>query len=311
MINGKDLAEAGFRYLGVSYSQMDCQAFVEQCLRDCGLEKKLAGSNAWFREVYRNGVVLTPEECVREFGRVPAGAFLFILGQDGGEPAKYRGDGLGNASHIGIVTGRGEGAIHSSASRGCVAESKFRGKTMNGGWNRVGLWDRVVYDYGGEDHGKTDSEVLEGYGETGADRNGTVPLQSHGNRAVVWAANGRPVNTRSGLGKGYALSKASKLAVGTAVEILKRRDGWCRIRVVDERGAVWYCWMMEEYLQAADGDSTLDSCGLEADSAGTADPDSAGAAMETCLFTVVIPHQPEHLADALVEFYPGSWKEAE
>ena len=76
MINGKNLAEAGFRYLGGSYSQMDCQAFVEQCLRDCGLEKNLAGSNAWFREVMKNGAVMTPEECVRELGKVPAGAFL-------------------------------------------------------------------------------------------------------------------------------------------------------------------------------------------------------------------------------------------
>lgn len=148
MINGKALAEAGFSYLGVSYSKMDCQAFVEQCLRDCGLEKNLAGSNAWFREVAAHGAVITPEECVRQLGTVPPGAFLFILAQDGGEPAKYRPDGLGNASHIGIATGRGEGAIHSSASRGCVAESKFRNKTVSGGWNRVGLWDRVSYDYG-------------------------------------------------------------------------------------------------------------------------------------------------------------------
>ena len=46
LISGKDLGEAGFRYLGVPYSKMDCQAFVEQCLWDCGLEMNLAGSNA-------------------------------------------------------------------------------------------------------------------------------------------------------------------------------------------------------------------------------------------------------------------------
>jgi hypothetical protein len=154
MIDGKNLAEAGFRYLGVPYSRMDCQAFAEQCLRDCGLEKNLAGSNAWYREVMKNGAVMTPEECVRELGKVPAGAFLFILSQDGGEPAKYKPDGLGNASHIGICTGRGEGAIHSAASRGCVAESKFKGKSISGGWNRVGLWNEVSYDYG---NGKGDS----------------------------------------------------------------------------------------------------------------------------------------------------------
>ena len=150
MIDGNKLAGVGFAYLGVSYSKMDCQAFVEQCLRDCGLNKNLPGSNAWFREVYQHGAIMTPEECVRELGTVPPGAFLFILEHDGKEPEKYKKDGLGNASHIGIVTGRGQGAIHSSHSRGCVCESKFQGKTIkNGGWNRVGLWDQVVYDYGG------------------------------------------------------------------------------------------------------------------------------------------------------------------
>ena len=147
MISGEKLANVGFQYLGVSYKTMDCQAFVERCLRDCGLSMDLAGSNAWYREVMRNGWVGTPEECVQLYGCVPAGAFLFILKQDGKEPAKYKPDGIGNASHIGICTGsRGEGAIHSSSSRGCVCESKFKGKTIpNGGWNRVGLWDRVDY----------------------------------------------------------------------------------------------------------------------------------------------------------------------
>ena len=156
MVYGKKLAEAGVKYLGVSYSKMDCQAFVEQCLRDCGLEKNLAGSNAWYREVAAHGAVMTPEECVERLGFVPAGAFLFILEQDGKEPAKYRKDGLGNASHMGIVTGQGEGAIHSSASRGYVTESRFQNKTVrNGGWNRVGLWDQISFDY--RDTGRTES----------------------------------------------------------------------------------------------------------------------------------------------------------
>ena len=129
MVDGNKLGDVGFQYLGVSYSKMDCQAFVEQCLRDCGLNKNLAGSNAWFREVYNHGAIMTPEECVQQLGCVPKGAFLFILERDGKEPEKYKADGLGNASHIGICTiPRGEGAIHSSASRGCVAESKFKEK---------------------------------------------------------------------------------------------------------------------------------------------------------------------------------------
>ena len=55
-------------------------------------------------------------------------------------------DGLGNASHVGVVTGAGKGVIHASASRGCVCESEFKGKTIpNGGWNRVGLMKQLDY----------------------------------------------------------------------------------------------------------------------------------------------------------------------
>lgn len=150
MIDGNKLGDVGFQYLGIPYSEMDCQAFVEKCLSDCGIKKDLSGSNAWFREVHKNGIILTPEDCVKQFGCVPKGAFLFILKHDGKEPEKYKADGMGNASHIGICTiPKGEGAINSSSSRGCVAESKFKQKSINGGWNRVGLWNLVSYDYGG------------------------------------------------------------------------------------------------------------------------------------------------------------------
>lgn len=157
MATGKELAEVGFQYLGVPYEEMDCQAFVEKCLANCGIRKDLAGSNAWYRFVMRNGWVGTPEECKAKFGYIPVGAFLFILKQDGKEPSKYQGDGIGNASHIGIFTDRGEGAINSSSSRGCVCESKFSGKSIRGGWNRVGLWKAI-------DYGSDINRILDGGG---------------------------------------------------------------------------------------------------------------------------------------------------
>ena len=158
MIDGNKLGAVGFEKLGTPYREMDCQAFIEWCLRQCGLKKDLAGSNAWYREVMKNGTVMTPEECVKQLGKVPAGAFLFIHAFDGGEEKRGYRDGLGNASHIGIVTGKGEGAIHSSSSRGCVAESGFRGKSIRGGWNRVGLWNKVRYEYGKQNEALTETE---------------------------------------------------------------------------------------------------------------------------------------------------------
>lgn len=160
MIDGNKLGDVGFQYLGVSYSVMDCQKFVEKCLEDCGLRKDLTGSNAWYREVMRNGVIMSPEECVKQLGCVPKGAFLFIHAFDGKEPEKYRKDGKGNASHMGICTmPRGKGAINSSYTKDCVCESTFKGKSINGGWNKVGLWNQVSYDYGGGTGSSTPSQA--------------------------------------------------------------------------------------------------------------------------------------------------------
>ncbi len=139
----EDFAAQAAKYLGTSYSQLDCQALMEAMLRDVGVKANWAGSNAMYRDMAWVG---TPEDCKALYGYIPVGAWLYILEQDGGEPSKYKADSIGNASHVGVKTGEGLGAIHSSASRGCVAESKFEDKTIrNGGWNRVGLCKLLDY----------------------------------------------------------------------------------------------------------------------------------------------------------------------
>ena len=55
MIQASELAKAGFRYLGRSYQEMDCQKFVEKCLSDIGIWKDLPGSNAWYRKMTWRG----------------------------------------------------------------------------------------------------------------------------------------------------------------------------------------------------------------------------------------------------------------
>lgn len=128
---------------GMTLDGMDCQGLVEYLLMKCGVPKaecNLAGSNAHWRKCVWTG---TPEECKATFGCVPGGAFVFIW-EETGAPAKYDGDGLGNAEHMGVYLG--DCVIHASSSRGMVAESKFAGKTIpNGGWNRVGLSCWVNY----------------------------------------------------------------------------------------------------------------------------------------------------------------------
>jgi|GEM_PF-1473320 len=135
---------------GHSLAGMDCQGLCEYLLTRCGVAYaacNLAGSNAHYRACVWTG---TPEECRDRFGgEIPAGAWLFIVENDGGEPVQYRGDGVGNASHMGVYLGNGV-AIHASASRGQVAESSFNERTIpNGGWNRVGFPKWIDYGLGG------------------------------------------------------------------------------------------------------------------------------------------------------------------
>lgn len=135
---------------GHTLAGMDCQGLAEFLLVQCGVpygECNRAGSNSHLRECVWRG---TPEECKAAFGEVPAGAWLFIVTEDGAEPVKYRDDGIGNAEHMGVYLG-GKQAIHASASRGMVAESRFEGKTIpNGGWNMVGLPKWVDYGINAE-----------------------------------------------------------------------------------------------------------------------------------------------------------------
>lgn len=306
MVNGKELARAGCPMLGTPYSTMDCQAFIEACLKACGNSTNLAGSNAWLRRIASEGWIGTPQECRDKFGEIPVGAFLFIREFDGKEPAKYQGDGFGNASHIGLYTGMtgqemvdiavsagdtravnynfGDGAIHSSSSRGHVATSKFAGKAISGGWNIIGLWRAV-------DYGERINAILNGGDapDPGPDPGPEPTPEPEPEIARVWSPNGKPVNTRKGPDESYALSKAGKIPAGALVDILsektnKQGEQWARISWQDQRAAVWHCWIKREFLRPVESPP------------------------EVTLYTVTIPYLTEYAAEALIQRYPGAWK---
>ena len=259
-ISAEKFAEAGFKYIGRSYEEMDCQKFVEKCMADCGLRMDLGGSNSWYREVMKRGWVGTPEECRKTFGKIPKGALLFILeAVSASTPAQFRDDGIGDATHIGIKTGTGKGAIHSSYSRGGVCESEFNDKTIpNGGWNRVGLYQKFTY-------GDNVDRILDG-GSVDPDSGQDLdPAEDPGDDPVysIWAQvispNGGAVNTRKGPDETYAQSKAGRVSVGTVVRIVgekinKQGEQWYHIEYTDPRGATWYCWMKGDFLQIDAGE---------------------------------------------------------
>lgn len=221
--SAKDFSQAGFQYLGTPYSVMDCQRFVEKTMELVGIKKDLKGSNAWFREMDWTG---TPEECKAVFGSVPDGALLFILENDGGEIARGYTDGLGNASHIGIVTHTGKGAIHSSSSKECVCESSFKDKTIrNGGWNRIGL--SGLFDYG--DH---INALLSGEKEEV-----TIIMEY----AIVTSPDGNPVKLRPT--KSTSKPYVAKIPVGTQLLITSKDGEWAETSYDGQTG-----YIMQKFL---------------------------------------------------------------
>lgn len=253
MPKAADLLTVAPKYIGTPYSKMDCQAFVERCLADIGIHDNLPGSNAWYRRMTWTG---TPEECKASFGAIPPGAFLYILKQDGNEPEKYKADGIGNASHIGIYTGMtgaemcrqsgiagaekynfGDGAINSSSTHASVCTSKFAGKAIRNGWNRVGLWDRLSYEI----------EFPGGGTYTGDDFM----------TATVWAGSGATVNLRSSPSRSAAL--VDQVPVGDTVNVYEQAGEWFWVSWHGKPG-----YMMAEFLifdgkQPDQGDKDNDS----------------------------------------------------
>ena len=108
------------KYTGVPYSKLDCQAFVEKVLSDCGVKKSdgtpynWKGSNSMWRSALSwKGTVA---ECIKRFGCIPLGAWVFIVRQDGGEKERGYNDAEGNAKHVGIYCSTGPEPVRDSTT---------------------------------------------------------------------------------------------------------------------------------------------------------------------------------------------------
>ena len=94
------------KYDSIPYNTLDCQGFVEKVLADCGVRKADGEKYNWrgSNSMWRNALSWkgTISECLRKFGGIPLGAWVFIIKNDGGEKEKGYNDDQGNASHVGI-----------------------------------------------------------------------------------------------------------------------------------------------------------------------------------------------------------------
>lgn len=292
MIDAKELARAGCKYLGTSYSTMDCQAFWERMLSDCGLHMDLGGSNSWYRYMMDHGWVGTPEECVAEYGCVPQGATLFIWREVCDKtPEKFRHDGIGDIYHMGDYTAMtgaemcqiasesgvknadqynyGDGAIHSSESRGGVRTSKFKGKTIpNGGWNRVGLFlEKISYS---------------GISPEPGPGPGPEPQPE---KAEVWSPNGGVVHMRQKPTK--SCGQYWDLEPGTIVDVLEtgcgKNNDWSKVgTTIINTYAKGY--IMDMYLRPVENPQPIEQ-----------------------MYSVTVPGLSYDEAKNLTDQYPDAW----
>lgn len=130
-----------------TYSQLDCQGFVEAVLKDIGVRKDNGsvydwrGSNSMFRNYFRwRGTI---EECEKKFGCIPLGAFVYIWEPTGEKEVGYT-DGLGNAKHVGIYCGLD--TVRDS-TRSTKTKRDGVGTRTLAGFNRVTLFSGLDYEF--------------------------------------------------------------------------------------------------------------------------------------------------------------------
>ncbi len=222
----------------IGYDELDCQAFIEQCVKDCGGRMAYAGSN----DMARNAIVWmgTIANAKAEGKLVPGAGLMIHEDDESGLPAKYKGDGLGDFSHVGLYVGKNAledvdkkgkrrkcDVVHSSSSMGRVA-----GSTLANGWTHLVLFKDM--DYGMDATGLTlgaEAEAIlnDETAQTGKVLNNEgelvdAPEQSY---VLVTSANGGDVRIRERPERG-AITKYSA-PVGTRLLVMGEKNGYLRV----------------------------------------------------------------------------------
>lgn len=146
-MTGEDFAKCALlpKWDKYKYSQLDCQGFVEEVLKDLGIRKadgstyNWKGSNSMYRNYYSwRGTI---DECIAKFGSVPVGAFVYVWKADGADAVGYH-DGLGNCTHVGIYCGNN---IVRDSTRSTKTKRDGVGTRTLEGFSRVTLFDNLDY----------------------------------------------------------------------------------------------------------------------------------------------------------------------
>jgi hypothetical protein len=198
---------------------LDCQGAVEWMLRQLGIEANYSGTNDMWRHMFSQKGTIA--EGVSALGEIPIGAAILIVDHDGGEPAKYQGDGEGNCWHIYLKI-EDNLLLHASASNGKVTTRSFADEAINGGPSHYGLIEGVYYE-GISGGASTDEPTEQDYVVTWV--------------GFVYADNGLPVKLRptASADKPYL----AKIKVGETVDVLSTlSSGWLKVKYAGQTGYI-------------------------------------------------------------------------
>ncbi len=249
-------------HVGYTYEEMDCQAFVEHCVKQAGGTMSYRGSN----DMARHAAWLGTLENAQAEGMLRPGALLFIHEEDESAlPARYAGDGLGDFSHVGLYVGadalsdtdkngrrRACDVVHSSATMGRVA-----GSTLQNGWTHVG-WAHEI-DYGEEaapgvepgagiDQGAAGGAAASGgAAAVGDGLTAGSPAAGAERYAVVASPDGGPVKLRRSASRGESLYWL--VNAGARVRVEREGDGWALITAICTDGHRRRAYMMSQFLR--------------------------------------------------------------
>lgn len=252
--SGNRVVEKMISLKGTSYDEIDCQASIERAVYLAGGRMSYSGSNAMARNLEWLG---TLDNALIYFGgNLPIGAALFINEEVSAKtPSKYRGDGLGDFTHVGLYAGKNAlwdtdkkgnyracDVIHSSSSMGRVA-----GTTLKNGWTHVGLFKEIDYglnvESGVELSPKAEEYLNGSQNEPDAivTSNEGEPIQQKSYRYVtVVSANGGPVRIREKPQKG-SITKYS-VPVGERLMVIREENGFYQVMYKGKAR-----WIMKEF----------------------------------------------------------------
>lgn len=199
-------------HVGYTYDELDCQAFVEHCVRQAGGRMDYLGTN----DMARRAAWLGTLDEARAQGRLVPGAGLLIReATEANLPARYAGDGLGDFSHVGLYVGenaltdtdkngrrRACDVVHSSATMGRVA-----GSTLQNGWTHALWFSEIDYAVTAGAGAGADGANADGTG-AGTGGTGTGEVTSGTNAGGTGAGTG-------GAGTGAVTSGTNADSTGT------------------------------------------------------------------------------------------------